>query len=1349
MANTKEYKIQINGLTESINAVDSLNKQLDALKQKIDALSNKTVNVGAKASTSSSSGGKSTSEEAAVQREINKLKAEGEKLDAKIVAAQDEIYKKVDATKQLYKETIADQKAIAAEERLIANTYSNTMQGMKDHLADLKASINATDLGDSDKIKKMTQEANELTQKLKEMEEAYGTFGRNVGNYQSAFEGLNKVSVSIGGVVKEFDNLKQATKAIRDEMGKLEFNGQQDTKMYKQLENELGKVTKAQLRLNSAMNDAKSSSKAMDDILDTMESFTAIGQVGQGFSTLFGLDNTELEQQIAKLVALQNVLKGIEKLRQQLNTKEGIGKWFSKGSDAVDNFVMKLTGAQKRMGMLVKETRTASIAVQTLSTSLKALGGVAFAGAFMALSGGISAAMEDLKKWINGDYKAGTATDLLVSSVDALNKEFDIIKRQNLNDLLTGLITQEEYAKRQTDLLITEISELTDKAIELKNGVPLHIIGGIEIDEAKEKFIELAKEIDKYENFTSKFKQWAAEWFSGPIAGINKTKKEFQDLGSTIAEDLFDRMTNLNYNASVEIQKFGNVTEKTAGEIKDLAKELQSSQVTNSLLTQIDKFSKEGQYYVKQINAIKDSFIDLAESIGPVDVSLNLERTEQAKIDAMPDGIKKQRAQIEFNRKKDIADAKGDEELKKALNEKYNREILNAEKSFGKEMAAAYADLENLRIEIMEEGWEKEKARLLQERDEKIRAVVESEKLVGARKQAIIALYNKKIEDAEKEFAAERLKIYEDLANDIQSVNKETFGMEVENALQKTENKYNESLRNAGKAITQNNYKNLEQMKEYYSNVLKAAQEQARKEEAIRQENLDKEYEYEKKEEELRHDRLIRNNGEYAQQLKQGKITKEQYDKLIEDENDAHTARMNAIDKKYAADTVALTQETLDKKEKAYSDYYSNVIAQVRKGQDDIVKQMNKAVVTDTDKKGVGYGFNVINYKATKANYAKLISEEETAISKIQEEREKLYDDKDNLGGEFFKQRLEELDAAEEAALATLKDLKEKSKGAFPDFLNSIMVYVKEVMNSFNTIMQAVWDAEDAGFDKEQEELDKYNEMLEEKLDKQAEIYEEHKSKVESIEDELATSRGDRRQHLIDQLNAEMEAERAAAAEKKKIEKEQAEAEKKQEELDKKRKKAEYNRQILQAIVNGAMAVTMAAINNWPIPAVPMMALAASTTAAQVAIMKANKPYASGGQLDGGVAVGNRHRDGGIKVLGGRAEIEGGEFITNRISTQMNAPLLEFINSKKKRIDVSDLLEFYSSGSVKKNISSVRTRFADGGYIPTLPDSLDVRDQLQNVIINQDNRPIYVSVVDINNKQADVRRVQTLAGLGE
>ena len=178
MDGKKVYQIEINGLKESIDQVESLRKQLDMLSAQIDALEKKTISIkvdmpstqGVSTNSSSSNSTRNTSslnEEVALEKEINNLKNEGVRLDAKIAAAQTEVYQKVQATKDLYKETINDQKQLAAQERLTANAYSNTMQGMKQHLADLKTALNTTDLGDSDKIKQMTQEANELTNKLK------------------------------------------------------------------------------------------------------------------------------------------------------------------------------------------------------------------------------------------------------------------------------------------------------------------------------------------------------------------------------------------------------------------------------------------------------------------------------------------------------------------------------------------------------------------------------------------------------------------------------------------------------------------------------------------------------------------------------------------------------------------------------------------------------------------------------------------------------------------------------------------------------------------------------------------------------------------------------------------------------------------------------------------------------------------------------------------------------------------------------------------------------------------------------------------------------------------------------
>ena len=47
MAKSAEYSIVINGISESISAVDALNKQLDALEKRIKTLESSKVNVSA------------------------------------------------------------------------------------------------------------------------------------------------------------------------------------------------------------------------------------------------------------------------------------------------------------------------------------------------------------------------------------------------------------------------------------------------------------------------------------------------------------------------------------------------------------------------------------------------------------------------------------------------------------------------------------------------------------------------------------------------------------------------------------------------------------------------------------------------------------------------------------------------------------------------------------------------------------------------------------------------------------------------------------------------------------------------------------------------------------------------------------------------------------------------------------------------------------------------------------------------------------------------------------------------------------------------------------------------------
>ena len=84
MDGKKVYQIEINGVKESVAAVESLNKELNELENRIKALEKSNVKVG----TSSSSGGGSKSS----LNEEEKLAKQIEQIDAKREAYSKEIY---------------------------------------------------------------------------------------------------------------------------------------------------------------------------------------------------------------------------------------------------------------------------------------------------------------------------------------------------------------------------------------------------------------------------------------------------------------------------------------------------------------------------------------------------------------------------------------------------------------------------------------------------------------------------------------------------------------------------------------------------------------------------------------------------------------------------------------------------------------------------------------------------------------------------------------------------------------------------------------------------------------------------------------------------------------------------------------------------------------------------------------------------------------------------------------------------------------------------------------------------------------------------------------------------------
>lgn len=1461
MANTREYKIVINGISESINAIDSLNKKLENLEQRINTINSTKV--------SSSAGGTSRTSNTSALSEEEKLAKQIEQIDAKREAYSKEIYQNYLAAKDVLSETVKDQKQLAASERLSAKNYSNTMAGMKQELADIKQVMQTVDLGDTAEFDRLTQRANELNEALKKIEATYGQFGRNVGNYESAFNGLDKLVVKVGDSEREFNNAREASRTLKNELINLQNAGKGNTV---QADN----LRKAINQLKSTIDDATVSSKAMDEAMDWMESFTAMASVGKGLKAFFGIDDTEITKSIQQLVALKGVLDGVEKIRKQIDTGEGIGKIFGKWFENIDKYTNRLLAMNRAMLGTGSSAKIAAAGIKVLSSALKTIVSFGVYEVIELAQVAIGKLVGALKDWVKGDADLISSTDAVNAAIDSQNRILEerlklVQANMNANNITpeqARIETEKSYAKalEETNKRLKERAEIlalqginrngnAEKrtAINLGGAIGdkgVTTIGGF--DEAIKSVDDFIKRWDEVEKAVSNDK------------GLNKLFSTASD-----ARDELSHLAKLVGGDFVNaINKFSDGTEKGARQLTEYVNKmdkLTSGRYSKAMqLVKVDNegLQKELDEAWKLVQNLRDNIfknpiivkIELDTKIEQELDRLDPTRAMQRQLDGWKDllkrGVNEAGEQLSVEEVANIN--KIVKEQEKAL-KKARRDRAKSERNDAKAIAAETENyrkqLRELQIQNMKEGWEKEKAQLKEEWRQRLFEVKNNGVKVKQLEAEINKLYNKKIEDAEREHNAEMAAIYKESWNEIYRITDASIRMNLDSQLQQMETaskqieeeytkiftpqyasyggtRFNNEVTNKLKSdlgyLTDG--PELERAKEYLNLLenIKVAELEARRASSLgsrgekyqellerpvkeatkalqdwldlnevwrsemeeddnvdrlRQNGytqsisnaykirIDETQEYYRKlaqmqnlhsEETLQNELALLKNEENAEKraeedrfenqmaelnanLKDGLMTRQHYDELVERAYEEHGNALKAIGDRADTEQERLQQEHQDRLKQITSDGLRGMLNEYRDAYAAISNIQSRQSQTD---KG---GWGIVNVKETKKNYKEALNAYKDLSNDILAEKRNLQERLDNKEITFddFQQAKRELDGLAQDTADAAQDVTEKLKDVEGEFIRSIQQYIQAVGQGLQTIMSAVWSAQDTEFDNESRQLDKLNEKLQKAMDKNEEILEKHKDNVQSIEEELQTARGDRRQRLIDQLNAEMNAERRAAAEKKRIEKEQEALKKKQEKLDQKRQEAQYDRELAQILVSGALAAINAYATKPFIPVgLAMGSLALGITAAQYAIAKAHPPkFANGGLLEG-----KSHAQGGIKA--GGVELEGHEYVINKHTTMDNLDLLEYINSKKKRIDISDLVDFYG-GTVKTTIKkmSPSRKYADGGVLPTLNNDYSIDDRLLNAFEDYSNRPVVVSVKEILNTSNKITKVETLAGL--
>ena len=364
MANTRTYSIVINGVEQSVKAVDALLQKIDALDERITKLQKLNIDLGAiqnsvKRADNGGSKYDAAKSEAAAQKEIaNQIalqNAENQKALQLLVQK-----------KQETKEQVKIQQQIAQGVRDTNGEYANTLNGQRALLSEMKKQIGNMDIDDA-ATRAFAEQINQVTEKIKEMEEAYGTFTRNVGNYKSAAEGFQGFNITIGETVRNFGSLREAAKTIKNEMMGIDTTTAEGKAQFEAYEQALHDVSVAQVQMSDAAERAATSAKGLHDVLEMMEGLTAVAGIGQGISSLFGLDDTGLGEQITKLQSLMTILQSIKTLQDQMERGVGGGGWIMKLWKGLDNPIASL--------------KKLSAGLRTTKTDIAATGTAAEAGA--------------------------------------------------------------------------------------------------------------------------------------------------------------------------------------------------------------------------------------------------------------------------------------------------------------------------------------------------------------------------------------------------------------------------------------------------------------------------------------------------------------------------------------------------------------------------------------------------------------------------------------------------------------------------------------------------------------------------------------------------------------------------------------------------------------------------------------------------------------------------------------------------------------------------------------------------------------------------------------------------------
>ena len=1028
------------------------------------------------------------------------------------------------------------------------------------------------------------------------------------------------------------------------------------------------------------------------------------------------------------------------------------------------------------LGLISSTAPKAANGLKLIGTALKGLMKatiiLAIVQAVIELIGWISDLVGKIYQWVVGNDKLVNGLNKVETEVNLVNKSIDryIKNLEYLRDTNKLWVTDTEMATLKLEKLERE---LLKAAVALKefsnikgNGESLleNLTNGDtwfqdsvdSIEDFRKRYEALQKAVESGKDVTSVS---GGNWFQQLWSTKSDAKADLGEMQIAIIKELQYQINNLDLSKGTEeIRRFYELLQdpmyaSSLENVENLFPEEEWAQVLKKRVEQIQTMYEQFDDAAKESVKIRLQEEErLTKEL--VDYQTNVaKQVRDNNTEAIEDEYERELQALKNAKRDELDAAQGNLELIASINKKYNRLEMDMLKKHQedklKELEESEWDITDIlrrirdnRLSAEEESLDKHLQEIENERNDAIEdaykeaeeAAKEGHNLTELYNELVLSInikYDALVKKEKEQYYQDLLDMYEDYERAMQEVQMQYRANGLDDKSSDADIRYNQKLNSSNSSYDFNgNF--IQEEKKFNQERLKIELEYLEDKKKLDEEYAKFDKDDASQQEQIRYEDALRKLKDFKEE---GKATEEEYNALVEKEEELHMQQMTMIDSKYNNDLTTINNQYLnDRKSTISSSLVENasLYQEYANEVNDIMSNVGRDI----------NAFGILDYGKTKEQMEKAKETVVEGVNAIDAELKNL--ERKRKSGEMsfidYKQAKEELEQTKKTLEDQGKDITEGLDNLIKEVCSQWKGLVDSWVSQISSLLSTMNDTQMILIDNQLAEIEHQLEIQEEAYEKAEEAAEAHKDKMDSIEDELADARGSRRQFLIDTLAAQQAAYLEDVAAKEKAEQEKEKLEQKQKALEKKRAEQEKKAKVQQAVINTYMAVSNAlAVQPWFV-GLALSAVALALGLKNVSAIKSTPIYE-----DGGVIQGARHSQGGVKVLGGQAEVEGGEFITNRKSTAANLPLLTYINDKKREVTAEDLFNFFNNGTPTVK-SKLTRKFASGGQLPTT-DGSEVNRVMSVSDTNEGNKTYIVQVTDIINAQKNLEKVQVLSGL--